>query len=324
MEFAIIPSIEKIYYPILALIGVPGNLVAIVILSRGKCGLSKCITRYLVAMAVADLFVIIFDVILYEIKGIYFSYTFLDYTPVCSLNIALVFTAIDCSVWLTVTFTFDRLIAIRCQKMRERYCTERTATIIIATVFVLSIIENIPIYFENEHQEIIDNIKWFCSVKSNLSNLPIWVAYFFFDITLTPFLPFVLIVLLNALTVQHIIQANDVRKGLRRSKNCDDPNDPEMENRRKSIILLLAISTCFILLWMITFVHFVCTQFAGIQFMLTDYSDPFAIMEHTGYMLQCLSSCTNTIIYAVAQSRFREELKKIVKYPFTLIKFAFS
>ncbi|XP_038629957.1 probable G-protein coupled receptor 139 [Scyliorhinus canicula] len=286
--------------------------MTIVILSRGNCGLSKCITRYMVAMAVADLLVIIFDVIFYEINGMYFSYTFLDYTPVCSLNIALVFIAIDCSVWLTVAFTFDRFIAICCTKLRESYCSARTATTVIAILFGFSLMENIPIYFENEHQEIIDNVTWFCSVKSNLSNLPIWVAYFFFDITLTPLVPFVLIVVLNALTIRHIIRASGIRRGLRGNNNNEDHRDSEIENRRKSIILLLAISSSFILLWMITFVHFICTQFSSIQFMLTDYNDPFAIMEHTGYMLQCLSSCTNTFIYAVSQAKFREEVKVLL------------
>uniref|UniRef100_UPI00398EF098 probable G-protein coupled receptor 139 n=1 Tax=Pristiophorus japonicus TaxID=55135 RepID=UPI00398EF098 len=319
MGQSVIPQIEEIYYPILALVGIPSNLVAIVILSRGKCGLSKCITRYLVAMAAADLLVIIFDVIFYEINDIYFPYSFLDYTPVCSLIIALVFAAIDCSVWLTVTFTFDRFVAICCQKLRAKYCTERTAAIVITIVFGLSFVENIPIYFENEHLEMIDNVAWFCSVKSSLSTLPIWVAYFFLDITITPFAPFVLVLLLNALTIRHIVRASRARRGLRGNNNSEDHNDPEMENRRRSIILLLAISSCFILLWMVTFVHFICTQFTDIQFMLTDYNDPFAIMEHTGYMLQCLSSCTNTFIYAVAQAKFREELKNIVKYPLSLI-----
>ncbi|XP_078272176.1 putative G-protein coupled receptor 139 [Rhinoraja longicauda] len=319
MERSIIPQIEEIYYPILALIGIPGNLMAIVILSRGNCGLSKCITRYMVAMAVADLLVIIFDVILYEINDMYFPLSFLHYTPVCSLKIALVFAAIDCSVWLTVAFTIDRYIAICCHTLRVKYCTERTAVIVIVAVSGLSFVENIPIYFENEHLEIIDKVPWFCKVKSNLSSLPIWVAYFFFDITLTPLVPFLLIVLLNALTTRHILQASRIRKGLRGEGRSDDCPDPEIVNRRKSIILLLSISSSFILLWMVTFVHYICTQFAGVEFMDTDYNDPFAIMEHTGYMLQCMSSCTNTFIYAVAQAKFRESLTNIVKYPFILL-----
>ncbi|XP_067865181.1 probable G-protein coupled receptor 139 [Heterodontus francisci] len=297
----------------------PGNLLSIVILRRGKCGLTKCITRYMVAMAAADLLVIIFDVIMYEINDIYFSYSFLHYTPVCSLNMALIFATIDCSVWLTVAFTFDRFFAICCQKLRAKYCTERTAAIVIAPVIGLSFVENIPIYFRSEHLEMINNTAWFCRVKSSSSGLPIWVAYFFVDITLTPFVPFLLILLLNALTIRHIVQASRVRSRLRGNNVIEEHNDPQIEKRRKSIILLLAISSTFILLWTLTFVYSICTHFAGISFMLTDYNDPFAIMENTGYLLQRLSSCTNTFIYAVAQANFREELKTIVKYPWTLI-----
>ncbi|XP_048380814.1 uncharacterized protein LOC125449180 isoform X2 [Stegostoma tigrinum] len=62
-----------IYYPVLAAVGVPANSVAIVILSRGRCGLSLCISYYLLAIAVTDFLVIITAVILNRIGGIYFS-----------------------------------------------------------------------------------------------------------------------------------------------------------------------------------------------------------------------------------------------------------
>ncbi|XP_078060947.1 uncharacterized protein LOC144486805, partial [Mustelus asterias] len=48
------------------------NLVTIASLSRGKCGLSNCVTRYLVAMAVADFLVIFFDLILRHIPIVFY------------------------------------------------------------------------------------------------------------------------------------------------------------------------------------------------------------------------------------------------------------
>ncbi|XP_038641590.1 uncharacterized protein LOC119957525 isoform X2 [Scyliorhinus canicula] len=48
-------NIEQIYFPILAAIGVIGNALTIAILYREKCDLSKHVTRYLMAMTVADL-----------------------------------------------------------------------------------------------------------------------------------------------------------------------------------------------------------------------------------------------------------------------------
>uniref|UniRef100_UPI00398F7FE9 probable G-protein coupled receptor 139 n=1 Tax=Pristiophorus japonicus TaxID=55135 RepID=UPI00398F7FE9 len=316
MDRPILAQIEAVYYPILAVFGVPANLFTIVILSRGKCGLSVCISRYLVAMAAADLLVLIFDVILYEIKEIYFPRSFLNYTLICSLNSSLAFAAIECSVWLTVAFTFDRFIAICYHKLRVKYCTEKTAAVIITTVCGLGLLVNIPLYFANDFGEIVDNIQWFCVVKSTFYTVPIWKAYCWFHVILTPFAPFVLIALLNALTIRHIVQASRVRRGLRGSKTGESHNDPEMENRRKSIILLLTISGSFILLWMVTSLYEICVQITDTQLFRTDYADPFTIMEHSGYMLQRLSSCTNTVIYAVGQIKFRDALKNVIKYPF--------
>ncbi|GCB65894.1 hypothetical protein scyTo_0010026 [Scyliorhinus torazame] len=47
MGKVVILLVKDIYYPILAAFGLPANLMTIVILSRGNCGLSKCITAYM-------------------------------------------------------------------------------------------------------------------------------------------------------------------------------------------------------------------------------------------------------------------------------------
>ncbi|XP_048472435.1 probable G-protein coupled receptor 139 [Rhincodon typus] len=300
-------------------LSVTANIVTIFILSRGKCGLSKCITRYLVAMAVADLMILILEVILYEIKDAYFPYTFLNYTPICSLNMALLFISIDCSVWITVAFTFDRFIAICCQRLRAKYCTEKTAAVVIIVVFSLSCLQNVPIYFIYEPRELIDNVPWSCYVKSSFYTSPLWIAFLWLESLLIPFLPFIFILMLNCLTTRYILMANRVRSVLRGNHSAGSNNDPEMNNRRKSIILLLAISGNFIMLWMVIFIYFLIVQFADVQFFETSYNDSFTIMEQTGYMLSCLSSCTNTFIYAVSQRKFREELKNMTKHCLTPI-----
>ncbi|XP_067865163.1 probable G-protein coupled receptor 139 [Heterodontus francisci] len=319
MEQPVIIQIENIYYPILAIVGIPANLMTIVILAHGRCELSKCINRYLLAMAVADLMILIFDVVLYEIKDAYFPYSFLNYTPICCLNLALLFASTDCSVWLTVAFTYDRFVAICCQKLRRNYCTAKTATAVIVVVCTLSVLESVPIYFVYEPREIIDSIPWSCYVKSSFYMLPAWVAFLWLETIITPFVPFLLILLFNVLTIRHILLANRVRKELLGHKNGENHNDPEMENRRKSVILLLAISGSFIILWMLALICNVYVQFTDIQFLEANYNAPFAIAEQSGYILRTLSCCTNTFIYAVSQSKFRDELKNMIKHPLTVI-----
>ncbi|XP_067882279.1 probable G-protein coupled receptor 139 [Heterodontus francisci] len=308
-----INSIQKIYFVILAIIGVPVNLLAIVILCRGKCGLSTCTTRYLVAMATADLLVILTDVILWRINCYYFLGSFLNVTPVCSVIHVLLRTATDFSVWFTVTFSFDRFVAICCQKLKTKYCTEKTAAVVLATSCILLSLKNIPFYFTFEAGEIIDNVPWFCYIKPSYFSEPRWVGFDSFDLVLTPLLPFALILLLNTLTVRHILVTSRVRKRLRSQSKGENRSDPEMESRRKSVILLFTISGSFILLWLTYVIYFITCYIAGTY--LEDYSDPLYIFGQFGFMLQVLSCCTNTFIYGVIQSKFREQVSNVVKHP---------
>ncbi|XP_078388904.1 putative G-protein coupled receptor 139 [Cetorhinus maximus] len=317
MEYSVILQIEHIYYPILAAFGVIVNLVAIIILSRGNCGLSKCISRYLVGMAAADLMVVIAEPIFYRIGLMYFPDSFLSITHVCSFIYTLVFTATEVSVWLTVAFTFDRFVAICCEELKTRYCTEKTAAVVIGTVSVLGCLVSITWYFRYQPDYTIDNIPWRCISKPSYFTSAAWAAFVIFYVILTACLPFFLIFMLNLLTVRRILVTSKGRKGLRGHSNGEKQKDTEMETRRKSIILLFSISGSFILLWVTQVVFYIYRRIANTY----SYSvtEPLYFTQSAAIMLQLLSTCTNTCIYVLTQAKFRGELKKAVKYPFDRI-----
>ncbi|XP_072417209.1 probable G-protein coupled receptor 139 [Chiloscyllium punctatum] len=311
-----IQLVRKIYYLMLAVIGVPVvvcsaslctvNVLAIVVLSQGKCGLSPCITLYLVAMAAADLLAIITDVILHRINDYYFPLNFLSITPVCSVRYVLLRAAIDCSVWFTVSFTFDRFGAICYQKLKTRYCTKKTAAVVLSTTGTLLCLKNIPIYFRFKPKVIVDNVPLFCSNKRSYFTDPRWIGFRRFEKVLTPLIPFGLILFLNILTVKHIFKVSRIRKGLKCQNKALDHSDPEMGNRRKSVILLFSISGSFILLWLVYILYIF-----NVSSYLDEYS--FYIFENVAYMLRNLSCCTNTFIYVVTQAKFREQLKSSLR-----------
>ncbi|XP_078402277.1 putative G-protein coupled receptor 139 [Cetorhinus maximus] len=307
-----------ICYPILAAIGVPVNVAAIVILSQGKCGLSKCISCYLVAMAVSDLLVTIMGVILNRINGLFFPFSFLYITPLCRLRSTLLFAARDSSVWLTVAFTFDRYVAICCQKLKKKYCTTKCATAVILTVCVLFCLKNIPWYFAYTPSYIVDGVPWYCNLIPNYYTSRVWKAFDLIDTMLSSFVAFGMILLLNALTGRYILVANRIRWRLRGRGSKESHDDPEWENRRKSIILLFAISGSFILLWMTYLIVFLYVQIAN-HYSISGPNDPLYIAQEVAFLLQLLSCCTNTCIYTVTQRKFREELKNGAKYSLKLI-----
>ncbi|XP_067828072.1 probable G-protein coupled receptor 139 [Heptranchias perlo] len=309
-------DMQKIYYHILAAFGVPVNVVTIVILSRGKCGLSKCVTCYLVTMAAADLLVVIIDLILRQVPIVYWDeFIFLWYVGLCNIHAVLLYAVTDCSVWFTVTFTFDRFVAICCQKLKTKYCTEKTAAVVLGTVTVLSGLKNILWYFLYTNEYWLTNSPWFCRVNPEVSRSLAWAVVELMHYILTPFVPFLLIVLLNVLTVRHILMASRARRRIRGPSSGESSRDPEMENRRKSIVVLFVISGNFILLWV---VFMVCSMLRRLDYLGYPVPLPTFVRE-IGFMLQLLSCCTNTFIYAVTQRKFREELRNGVKYPLAMI-----
>ncbi|XP_067870136.1 probable G-protein coupled receptor 139 [Heterodontus francisci] len=309
-----------IYYPVIAAIGVPANLAVIVILSRRRCGLSRSITYYLVSIAVTDLLLIITVVIFSQIAGIYFPVSFLSITPVCSLRSVLIYAIIDSFVWLTVAFTFDRFMAICCQKLKIKYCTNKMAARLIGAVFGLNCLKNTFQYFIYEPLYITNNIPWFCRVKLIFYTSPAWAAHDWIHRILTPCLPFLLILLLNALTVRHIQLASGARRRHRAHSNGETQSDPEMEKRRNSIVLLFCISGSFILLYLPFLINFIYVRIAKRSYFSgSNFNESDFILQETGFMLQLLSSCVNPFIHAGTQRKFREELKTGVKYPLTLI-----
>ncbi|XP_067829893.1 cephalotocin receptor 2-like [Heptranchias perlo] len=269
------------------------------------------------AMAVADLMVCMFNIILQNILRYHFPDSWLSYTYVCRFTAFMQVFSSQLSVWFTVSFTFDRFISICCQKLKLKYCTERTASVVLMIVCALSFLMNIPVYFRYEPDSIIDDIPWGCRTVTGYYSSPAWVAYKWISTLSSPILPFPLLLLLNSLTARHILVASRSRRALKSRNNGENSSDPEMKNRRTSIILLFAISGSFIVLWTPITVINICVGVTETPTFKGSNSLYLAI--RITLLLMYLSSCTNTCIYALAQRRFREEMKNMLKYPVTLI-----
>ncbi|XP_038642991.1 probable G-protein coupled receptor 139 [Scyliorhinus canicula] len=287
--------------------------MTILVLLRGKCGLSSCSTRYLLAMASGDLMFIIIEVGLLQFPVYYYPQSFLKVTPVCSVAYALREAAVDLSVWFTVMFTFDRFVAICSLKLKATYCTNKTAVTVLATTTILFCLNNVPVYFKFKHGKIIDKVPWGCNLKRDYFTDTRWRSFAVLSMALTPMIPIVLILILNALIFRRILMVSRARNSFKCQKKGDKESDPESESRKTTIILVFSISISFIIMWS-PYVLYLLKVFNP----LLDRSENH-IFRSVAFMLRNLSCCTNTFIYVVTQRKFREELKRMLKYPFTSI-----
>lgn len=150
----------------------------------------------------------------------------------------------------------------------------------------------------------VDSVKWGCRPKRAYFISGCWLFFSWMCSISLPYLPFLLILLFNGLTVRNIIAANRVRRRLK----ALDGKDTEAENRRKSIVLLLTVSGAFILLWTTVAVTFICTR-VTVNFAGGDHTSPSYIANDVGVFLMHISSCANTCIYGMTQRKFRLKVK---------------
>ncbi|XP_072410607.1 probable G-protein coupled receptor 139 [Chiloscyllium punctatum] len=283
------------------------NFLLMFVLYRGKCGLSNCTTRCLLAMAASDLLFIFTEIMLWRLKGLYYPGCFLDVTPVCSAVYVLLRASTDCSVWFTVLFTFDRFVTICCLKMNRKYWTDKTLAVVLAATSILLCSKNVPFYFRYRPGRIFNNVPKYCFIKSSYFTDPRWLGFRWFDISLTPFIPFMLILLMNTLTVRYILVASRVRKSLMGQSKGESRKDTEMESRKNSVICLFTISISFILLWGV--------NSANILYFTIKATGPRRNVHFiwAGEILRDLSCSTNTLFYAVTVPKFRAKFRNAVQ-----------
>ncbi|XP_020366354.1 probable G-protein coupled receptor 139 [Rhincodon typus] len=286
-------SNQGYYYFVLACIGIPANFVTIIILCRGNCGLSKSVTLYLVAMTLSDLLVIMFCVIFdylvhYHVKSLLYVTT-----QLCAFNEFPKSAFMECSIWSTVVFTVNRFVAISQHGFKVKYCTWRTAVNVLLTIWVVSILRSIPDYFKYEPIITTDQQGRGCRVQLDFMLMLKWAVFDWVNHILTPLIPYLLILLLNCLTVKHILVASLACRRLVRQDSAAN-SDEEMKSRRKSIILLFFVTAGFILLWMPDVIYFILERIADLHYSAANFTHPLAIFDQCSTMLKLLSSCINT------------------------------
>ncbi|XP_069752345.1 cysteinyl leukotriene receptor 1-like [Narcine bancroftii] len=288
-----------------------------VIVYRRRCGLSRCVTRYMVAMAAADLLVMIFDLTLMHIPIVFpYNFRFMLLLPVCNIHSALIYAVRDASVWFTVAFTFDRFVAICCQKLRTKYCTEKTAAMVLGTLTAFVCLKDTTWYFMEMKVYRLGKNPGFCGVENGVTYSVVWGTIELLHYIFTPFIPFFLILFLNALTVRNILVVSRARRRLRSQVHSGSSKDIEMESRRKSIVLLFVISGNFIFLWTMFTINVMLRRLFWLGIRVNNTN---VVVHELGFMLQLLSCCTNTITYSMTQDNFRKQLKGMAKYPFSRI-----
>ncbi|XP_069092602.1 probable G-protein coupled receptor 139 [Pleurodeles waltl] len=311
MEEPWIRTVQRLFYPVMSVFGMPASIVTIAVFWKGKLDLSKSIIFYLVALAVANFLLILVVTVFRDIFYFYVNISLWWPRPSCGVSNWIYFTCVYSLTWLTVAFTFDRYVIVCCSKLKLVYCTAKTTQRVILCVYTGAFLMAMPTFFIYVPVPTVGpngTSKDICTIRKDLNKIPILSVYDHFQTTVWIVIPLVSLMLTNGLTVWNIVITTRVRQGLKSAVATKRQDDPEMARRRRSIMLLALITISFLGHWLPKMIIKVVERLTYPPVNRYNFYHPVNVVRMLANMLIVLSSFSNMCIYALTIEKFRKEL----------------
>lgn len=199
---------------LVCVIGILANLTSIIILN--KHAINKLSTYvYLIALSVCDAIGLFFTII------VFMQYSILPDSAIPSwiLNIypkvlvyvyPMVIAAQTLSVWIIFALTIDRYLCVCRPNLGIKFCTKRRSSIIVFTLFIVSILYSLPIFFERNYKIVnISNFKviLFSSLTAFGESTTYFRVYHLYIYTIfICLIPFGTILILNSFLIHSVIK----------------------------------------------------------------------------------------------------------------------
>lgn len=205
---------------LVGILGIFGNIISMIILSRPQ--MKSSINYLLIGLARCDTVLILTSVLLFGIPAIYpytghfFVYYYNVYPHLAPILFPLAMIAQTVTVYLTLTVTLERFVAV-CHPLRARsLCTYGRARIYVLVIILFSVVYNLPRFWEVSNTDSYYpelNTTIYCPIASNLRQNSMYISVYihWMYLVFLYFLPFGSLAVLNAAIYRQ------VRKFLR---NC--------------------------------------------------------------------------------------------------------
>ncbi|CAJ1077651.1 probable G-protein coupled receptor 139 [Xyrichtys novacula] len=306
-------TVQKIYYPLLCIMGIPANLFTFYMICFRKCGMSDTAIIYLSCLAIADTFYLVWVILIDLTLTFWLVQPFWHSHPMCGILGFLQYGSLYSSSWIVVVFTIERFLVLRSTAAKQHFSQAQVTRLTCVAIVLVSHLVSVPIAWINVvspmnltvHGENITLPR--CHYRDHAySTIIVWITTF-----LSGGVPIALVIIFNYLIGHHLCHASNLfTKEERRVMHGRSTRGM----LRRTILLLGTVSITFVMLSLPRFVTYCIlrTAYNRDNFDRNNYSIPINVAGDLANMLQNLNSTTNFLLYCMVSRRFRRELVHVV------------
>ncbi|XP_068610138.1 probable G-protein coupled receptor 139 [Brachionichthys hirsutus] len=304
---------QKIYYPLLCIMGIPANLFTFYVIRFRDCGMSGAAGVYLSCLAVVDTFYVVWVILLDLTLAFWVQQPFWHARPWCGLLGFLQYGSLYSSSWIVAVFTIERYLVLRSATAKQHFSRAGVTKLTCVAVVLVSHLASVPLAWINVVSRVNATVDGEdvtlprCAYRDEAySTVIVWITTF-----LSGGVPIVLVIVFNYLVGCHLCRASNLfTKEERRVMRGRSSRGA----LRRTVLLLGVVSVAFVALSLPRFVTYCIlrTEYNDESFDRDDYGVPINVAGDLANMLQNLNSTTNFLLYCVASRRFRRELLRAV------------
>ncbi|KAK3098860.1 hypothetical protein FSP39_023800 [Pinctada imbricata] len=276
-------------------LGLVGNSLTIIVLTRRTMHSST--NCYLLALAIWDAFVLIGTLFLITLPEVSESFRDIVQPYIIVYVYPFALTAHMATLWLTVSFTVERYIAVCHPLKAARMCTIARARIVIICVSVVSFMYNLTRWFEYEIHQTYSNITNSTIVrprKTYLSKSEIYreVYFFWLYLFIMFFIPLTSLAILNSFLILAVKKSQQQRK------------DMNVRQSRENNVTIMLVSV--VIVFMICQVPALIYNTAwAIDNKIVTTRYEWEVLSTVRNFMVTLNSCVNFILYCAFGQKFR-------------------
>ncbi|XP_013772144.1 FMRFamide receptor-like [Limulus polyphemus] len=295
--------IQRVLVPMILIIGLIGNTVTIVIMTRRRMRSST--NNYLAALAIFDMMYLIcvFGLSLFHYPGIQ-DPRYVVYWHIRPFVIMLTDACSNTSVWLTVTFTIERYIAVSHPIKGKIYCTESRAKKVIVFVSLICFFLTLPTPFEWTVIEITDDETNETTISMDFSdfgnNNLYKTVYYTMTAILFVFIPLFLLAIFNSFLIRSVHLSKIQRNTMTHLRESRD----SLQQENKITVMLIAVVVLFFISQLPTAATLVYTSLHAVP----PNTNKEALLQGLGNIfnfLVCINAAGNFVLYCLLSQKYR-------------------